>query len=155
MASVEKVKSTATDWLHGLVADLYDKRIVKLVQHLDKCLNWNGDYVENEHTLYLVVTLKVFGWIKFSFVLNKTVLTLKITLIFSSRTVEALCYKLECHWFGSQCHWIFKSTQFLQLQRGPGVDSASNGNEYQESSWDKGWPAHKAGNITAMCELTV
>jgi hypothetical protein len=37
---------------------------------------------------------------------------------------------------------------------GPGVDSASNRNEYQESSWGgggvKGRPARKAGNLTAI-----
>jgi hypothetical protein len=40
------MKETVTDWLNGLVADFYDERTVKLVQHLDKCLNHDGDYVE-------------------------------------------------------------------------------------------------------------
>jgi hypothetical protein len=32
----------------------------------------------------------------------------------------------------------------------PGVDSASNRNEYQESSWDKRPPARGADNLTAI-----
>jgi hypothetical protein len=37
----------------------------------------------------------------------------------------------------------------------PGVDSASNRNEYQEFFWGcKGRPACKADNLTAICELT-
>jgi hypothetical protein len=38
---------------------------------------------------------------------------------------------------------------------GPGVDSASNRNEYQESSWGKGRPVRGADNLTAICELIV
>jgi len=30
------------------------------------------------------------------------------------------------------CHWIFSLTQFFRPHYGPGVDSASNRNEYQE-----------------------
>jgi hypothetical protein len=37
----------------------------------------------------------------------------------------------------------------------PGVDSASNRNEYQESSWGKGQLAREADNLTATCESTV
>jgi hypothetical protein len=40
----------------------------------------------------------------------------------------------------------------------PGFDSASNRNEYQESSWGrggKGRPANKADNLTAICELII
>jgi hypothetical protein len=35
------------------------------------------------------------------------------------------------------------------------VGSASNRNEYQESSWGKGRPACKADDLTAICEPTV
>jgi hypothetical protein len=35
---------------------------------------------------------------------------------------------------------------------GPGVDSASNRNEYKESSGGKGQPARKTDNLTAICE---
>jgi hypothetical protein len=39
---------------------------------------------------------------------------------------------------------------------GPGVDSASNRNEYQEySEGGKGRPAPKADNLTAICEPIV
>jgi hypothetical protein len=38
----------------------------------------------------------------------------------------------------------------------PGFDSASNRNEYQESSWGvMVWPSCKADNLTAICGLTV
>jgi hypothetical protein len=43
----------------------------------------------------------------------------------------------------------------FQLHYGPGFDSASNRNEYQESSWGKGLPARKADNFTAICEPIV
>ena len=40
--------------------------------------------------------------------------------------VKVLCYKSEGRWFDpSYCHWI-------RSQYDPGVDSASNRNEYQE-----------------------
>jgi hypothetical protein len=55
------VKETVTDWLNGLAVDVYDEGIVKLVQRLDKCLNCNGDYIENKYILYLERTLKLFG----------------------------------------------------------------------------------------------
>ena len=47
--------------------------------------------------------------------------------------VEGECYKyegrgFECRW----CHWNFSMTQSFWPHYGPGVDSASNRNEYQE-----------------------
>jgi hypothetical protein len=36
-----------------------------------------------------------------------------------------------------------------------GVDSASNRNEYQESSWGKVRPARGADNLAAICEPIV
>jgi hypothetical protein len=40
---------------------------------------------------------------------------------------------------------------------GPGIDSASNRNEYQESSWvvKGGRLVRKADNLTAICEPIV
>jgi hypothetical protein len=39
---------------------------------------------------------------------------------------------------------------------GPGVDSASNRNEYQKYSWGgKGRAARKTDNLTAICEPIV
>jgi hypothetical protein len=35
----------------------------------------------------------------------------------------------------SSGHWILQLTKSFQPHYGPGVDSASNRNEYQESSW--------------------
>ena len=46
-----------------------------------------------------------------------------------SKVVKVLCYKSEGRWFDpSWCHWSFSLTS----HNGPGVDSASNRNEYQE-----------------------
>jgi hypothetical protein len=47
--------------------------------------------------------------------------------------VKVLCYKPESRWFDSKwCHWNFPLTQSFRSHYGPGVDSASNRNEYQE-----------------------
>ena len=46
--------------------------------------------------------------------------------------VEALPYKLADRGFDSLwCHWNFSLTYFFRSHYGPGVDSASNRNEYQ------------------------
>jgi hypothetical protein len=43
--------------------------------------------------------------------------------------VKVQCYKSEGRWFDPRwCHWNFSLTSHY----GPGVDSASNTNEYQE-----------------------
>jgi hypothetical protein len=50
-----------------------------------------------------------------------------------AQLVEALCYKSKGHGFGSRwCHWKFSLKLSFRPQIGPGVDSASNINEYQE-----------------------
>ena len=50
-----------------------------------------------------------------------------------TQLVEALHYKPEGRGFYSRwCHWNFLLTLSFRPQYGPGVDSASNGNEYQE-----------------------
>ena len=48
--------------------------------------------------------------------------------------VKVLCYKSEGCWFDpSSCQWnFFIDISSSRLQYGPGVDSASNRNEYQE-----------------------
>jgi hypothetical protein len=52
-----------------------------------------------------------------------------------AQLVEALRYKSEGRAFDSQwCHWNFSLTKFVRPHYGPGVDSASNRNEYQEYS---------------------
>jgi hypothetical protein len=48
--------------------------------------------------------------------------------------VQALCYKPEGYGFDSRWgHYIFQLT--FRPHYGPGVDSTSNRNEYQEFSW--------------------
>jgi len=51
-----------------------------------------------------------------------------------STVVKVLCYKSEGRWFGtSWCHWnFFIDIKSFRSQYGPGVDSTSNRNEYQE-----------------------
>jgi hypothetical protein len=50
--------------------------------------------------------------------------------------VEALCYKPEGSGFYSRWrHRIFQMTESFQPHYGPGVDSASDRNAFQESSW--------------------
>jgi len=47
--------------------------------------------------------------------------------------VEALRYKAEGRGFDSRwCNWNFLLRKSVRLHYGPGVDSASNRNEYQE-----------------------
>ena len=50
-----------------------------------------------------------------------------------STVVKVLRYKSEGRWFDSRwCHWNFSITYSFRSHYGPGVDSASNRNEYQE-----------------------
>jgi hypothetical protein len=46
--------------------------------------------------------------------------------------VKVLCYKPAGRGFDSRwCHWNFSVTYYCRSHYGPGVDSASNRNEYQ------------------------
>jgi len=50
-----------------------------------------------------------------------------------STVVKVLCYKSEGRWFDpSWCQWIFIHIKSFRSHYGPGVDSASNRNEYQD-----------------------
>ena len=50
-----------------------------------------------------------------------------------AQLVEALRYKPKGLGFDSRwCHWNFSLTQSFRLHNGPGVNSASNRNEYRE-----------------------
>jgi hypothetical protein len=50
-----------------------------------------------------------------------------------STVVKVLYYKSEGRWFDSiWCPWNFSLTQSFRSLYGPGVDSASNRNGYQE-----------------------
>jgi len=48
-----------------------------------------------------------------------------------SAVVKVLCYKLEGRWFDPSCGFFIDIKSF-QSHYGPGVNSASNRNEYQE-----------------------
>jgi len=51
----------------------------------------------------------------------------------SNTVFRVLRYKSESRWFDSRwCHWNFSLKQSFRLHYGPGVDLASNRNEYQE-----------------------
>jgi hypothetical protein len=45
--SDEEVKDAVKKWLNGLAAEVCDEGIQKLVTRYNKCLNFGGDYVEN------------------------------------------------------------------------------------------------------------
>jgi len=50
-----------------------------------------------------------------------------------AQLAEALRYKPESLGFDSRwCHWNFSLTKIFRPHYGPGVDSASNRNDYQE-----------------------
>ena len=55
------------------------------------------------------------------------------TYIWDTQLVDILRYKPEDRGFDSRwCHWNFSLTYSCRPHYGPGVDSASNINEYQE-----------------------
>jgi len=71
--------------------------------------------------------------------------------------VEALRYKPEGRGFDSRsCHWKFSLIKSFRPQYSPGVDSASNINEYQEYFLGrKGDRCLGADNLTtSMCRLS-
>jgi len=50
-----------------------------------------------------------------------------------STVVKVLCYKSEGRWFDPNWfQWIFHWHKYFRSHYGPGVDSASNRNKYQE-----------------------
>jgi len=50
-----------------------------------------------------------------------------------STVVKVLCHESEDRWFDpSWCQWIFIDIKSFRSHYGPGVDSVSNKNEYQE-----------------------
>jgi len=73
-------------------------------------------------------------------IFRKSVEKIQISLNFDknrgyavAQLVEALRYKPEGRGFDSRwCHWNFSLTLTFRPHYGPGVDSASNRNEYQE-----------------------
>jgi hypothetical protein len=73
-----------------------------------------------------------------------------------SVVVKALSYKPEGRGIASQWGGFFLTYLFLPAALGPGVDSASNRNEYQESIYikkkteGKVRPARRADNLAAI-----
>ena len=86
----------------------------------------------------------------------------------------ALRYKSEARGCDSRlCHWDFLLTEFFRPHYGPGVDSASNRNEYQEyflggkggrcveltslptscANWHEIWDPHPPGTIRVCLGL--
>ena len=66
-----------------------------------------------------------------------------------AQLVEALSYKQEGRGFDSrECHWNFLLTQSCRLHCGPGVDWASDRNEYQEY-----FPGDKGGRCVWLTTL--
>jgi hypothetical protein len=55
--------------------------------------------------------------------------------------------------FDSQLgHWTFQLTLSFQPHNGPGVDSASKINEYQDLLGGKERPVRESDNLSAICE---
>jgi hypothetical protein len=69
-----------------------------------------------------------------------------------STVVKVLRYKSEGRFFDSRwCHWKFSLTQSFRSHYGPGVDSASNRNEYQDYFLGvKKRPVRKADNLATI-----
>jgi hypothetical protein len=43
----KEVKNKVTTWLHAPAAEFYDIGMLRLIPRLNKCLDKDGDYVEN------------------------------------------------------------------------------------------------------------
>jgi hypothetical protein len=70
----------------------------------------------------------------------------------------ALCYKPKGRIsIPDEVNGFFNWPNSSSRTMAPGVDPASNRNEYQEYSWwiKGGWPVRKAENLTAICEPIV
>jgi hypothetical protein len=60
-------------------------------------------------------------------------LEINISVFSVAQLVEALCYDPEGRGFDLRwCNWNFSLTYSFRPHYGPGVDSASNRNEYQD-----------------------
>jgi hypothetical protein len=65
--------------------------------------------------------------------------------------VKVLRYKSEDRWFDSRiCHWNFSLTYSFRSHYGPGIDSASNRNEYQEHFLGVKLAVRKADKLTTI-----
>jgi hypothetical protein len=98
-------KETVTDWLNGLAADFYDEGIVKLVQRVDKCLKSNVHYVEKYTYVASSGDIKIIWTNMISFVYNKTVLTLKMILVYTAFCPHSV--SVCSVWFLQSKQWLF------------------------------------------------
>jgi hypothetical protein len=71
-----------------------------------------------------------------------------------AQLVKALRYKPKEREFDFRwCHWNFSLTYSFRPNYGPGVDSGSNGNEYQEYfQGGKGSRCLRLTTLTSLCE---
>jgi hypothetical protein len=71
-------------------------------------------------------------------------------------SLELVCKKKNrpTNWW-SRWGAFIQLTYSFQLHYVPGLDPASNRNEYQDFSWVKEQPARNADNLTTVCESTV
>jgi len=71
---------------------------------------------------------------------------------FQCTVVKVLCCKSEGRWFDPKwCHWNFSKS--FRSHYGPGVDSTSNRNEYQEYFLVVKAAGAKANNLTTILSL--
>ena len=95
-------------------------------------------YLLVHDTIYLAEIYRRFGgtYVLFIFLDFCAILVKLYTLSGdrSSTVVKVLCYKSEGRWYDpSWCQWIFFiDIKYFRSHYGPGVDSASNRNEYHE-----------------------
>ena len=94
------------------------------------CLTWTISqvtvYILKVKYIYLFIYLFIYLSIYFYYLLTQR----RHVVV---QLFEAPCYKPEGRRFDSRwCHWNFSLTKSFRPHYGPGVDSASNRNEYQE-----------------------
>jgi len=82
---------------------------------------------------------------------NKQTNKLSLLGFVVAQLVEALHYKSEGHGFDSRwCHWNFSLTKSFRPHYGPGANSASNRNEYQEYFLGGGVKAARCIGLTTL-----
>jgi hypothetical protein len=105
-------------------------------------------YFSNLNTPFMCIT---FLWYALQFIGHFMKSTFK-ERTHGSIAVEALCYKPKD--YGLIPNEVNGFSNWPNLSSS-GVNSASNRNEYQKSSWGKWQLAHKADNLNTICEPTV
>jgi hypothetical protein len=64
--------------------------------------------------------------------------------------LEGLCHKAGGNWFGSWWCWNYQIASFFQPHYVPGIDLASNRNEYRESFLGGGAQERNDGNLISI-----